>query len=411
MRILFVTLSVPFPPNNGHRMRNYLFLRALAAEGHQISVVSFADQTEIFRGTAYLDSICHTLDLVETPEIARNGSYRNWGRLQALYSPRPYGAWRFESSEIRNVLTRRLSSEEYGLVICDGIYQIQNIPRESPPIVLSEHTVTHEALDRYLNYETSPLKTLYGRLEYWKVRRWELRACTSVASVIACSERDREILVAACPDADVSVAPNCIDIDVYAPSLTDDGVSLLFVGAMDWAPNPDAVRFFVTQILPKVRKSFPAARFVVAGRNPSPAFVKEFTGVDGVRFTGTLPDLRPVLAEAAVSVVPLRSGSGTRIKILESAAMGKAIVSTSLGAEGLHYVGGKEIEIADDPTAFATLVVNLLRNRGQRRVLGSNARQWVENHYSLSAMRASLIPVLAAIRGPLSNGNRSRASA
>ncbi|HEY6420682.1 MAG TPA: glycosyltransferase [Candidatus Binataceae bacterium] len=411
-RILFIMLSSPFRPNNGHTMRNYVFLRALMEEGHQVSLISFVDREEKDRPACDLEQMCSSVDRIETPGSGNHRGSGYWNRLQALGSPYPYGAWRFQSPELRSAVARRLASDDYNAVICDGIYQVQNLPASgTPPVVLNEHTVTHEALGRFLKHEVNPLKVLYGWIEFLKVRRWELRACSRVASIIACSERDRQILLRACPGTDVSVVPNCIDTDAYSPAFDDDGKTLVYVGAMDWAPNQDAVGFFVSDIFPQVRQAIPDARFLIAGRNPPAAFERRFAGMDGVQVTGSVEDLRPTLANAAVSVVPLRSGSGTRIKILEAAAMGKAIVSTSLGAEGLDYENGGEIVIADDPDTFASLVVSLLRDRRRRRSLGCAARSWVVRDHSFTALKSSMSVALGSVGVSCADRSQCRASA
>jgi polysaccharide biosynthesis protein PslH len=411
-RILFVMLLPPFRPNNGHTMRNYVMLRALLEEGHQVSLISFADREERDRPATELEQLCASVDLIDIPGVGKQGDSAYWSRLQALGSPYPYGAWRFKSAEVQRAVTTRLASDDYDAVFCDGIYQMQNLPDSGmPPVVLNEHTVTHEALGRFLKHEMNPLKVLYGWMEYAKVRRWELRACSRVASIIACSERDRQILLHGSPGTDVSVVPNCIDTDAYSPVLDDDGKTLVFVGAMDWAPNQDAASYFVSDIFPQVRQAIPDARFLIAGRTPPAAFRERFAGIENVEFTGSVDDLRPILANAAVSVVPLRSGSGTRIKILEAAAMGKAIVSTSLGAEGLDYENGRELVIADDARTFASATIGLLRDSERRKSLAAAARGWVEQNHGFSALKSSIAAALGCVEAPHADNLQGRASA
>ncbi|PYT34817.1 MAG: glycosyl transferase family 1, partial [Acidobacteria bacterium] len=156
---------------------------------------------------------------------------------------------------------------------------------------------------------------------------------------------------------------------------------------MDWFPNRDAIEFFVNQIFPLIRRDAPAAEFIAAGRNPPRELIDRFSAVPGVKFTGTVPDMRPFLQQAGVCVVPLRIGSGTRLKILESAAAGKAIVSTRLGAEGLDFVDGQEILLADDPVSFAGCIVALLRDPSRRRAMGEAACRRVRQQYSCETLK------------------------
>jgi glycosyltransferase involved in cell wall biosynthesis len=166
---------------------------------------------------------------------------------------------------------------------------------------------------------------------------------------------------------------------------------------MDWYPNRDAVEFFVSAILPRLRAAVPEARFVVGGRNPSDEFRRRFAATPGIEFTGTVPDMRAEIAKAAVCVVPLRIGSGTRLKILEAAAMAKPVVSTRVGAEGLDFVDGKEIVLADEPKAFAGAVADLLRDASRRRELGQAARRRVEKCYSFPVLRTAVRAAFAGL--------------
>jgi glycosyltransferase involved in cell wall biosynthesis len=166
---------------------------------------------------------------------------------------------------------------------------------------------------------------------------------------------------------------------------------------MDWYPNRDAVEFFVRSILPIVRAEVPSIRFVVAGRNPPIHFVEELGANDGIEFTGTVPDMRAYLSAATVVVVPLRFGSGTRIKILEACAAGKPVVSTNVGAEGLGLEGGKEIILADDPAEFARSVITLLRDRSRRNAIARSARAVVVDRYSHPTLKRSLDELLSTL--------------
>jgi glycosyltransferase involved in cell wall biosynthesis len=193
------------------------------------------------------------------------------------------------------------------------------------------------------------------------------------------------------------VVPNVVDTDHYQPSGAEEPCTVLYQGGMDWYPNRDAVEFFVSAILPRLRASVPEARFVVGGRSPSDEFRRRFAAVPGIEFTGTVPDMRTEIARAAVCVVPLRIGSGTRLKILEAAAMAKPIVSTRVGAEGLDFVGGREIVLADEPKAFAEAVADLLRDASRRRELGRAARRRAQECYSLPVLRTAVSAAFAEL--------------
>jgi glycosyltransferase involved in cell wall biosynthesis len=185
---------------------------------------------------------------------------------------------------------------------------------------------------------------------------------------------------------DAVAIPTGVDLDYFSPAADGMEPDIVFVGSMDWLPNQDAVTYFVSQILPRIRRVVPAT-FTVVGRNP-PESVRQHATSPYVRVTGTVDDVRPFVARAQVFVVPLRTGGGTRIKIFEAMAMGKSIVSTSVGAEGLPVTHGRDILLADDPDAFATHVIQLLQQPETRRRLGHLGRQLVASRFTWDAAAA-----------------------
>jgi len=393
MRILFLSLAVPFPCTNGQRIRNGSIVKALAEEGHEVSLIAFAEPEDLGLKGLCLET-CRTVTFVPVP--AGGHSSQSYGRrLRALGSLRPYGAVRFDSPVFADAIRERLALDRFDVILCDDVYAFSNIPSPGPPVVLNKHDITHIILGRFLRYERNPIKRLYGWLEYWKIRRWESLVCSRVPAVLACSENDRQLLKALAPGTHMAVAPNVIDTDAYTPRRGEDSRTVLYVGAMDWYPNRDAVDLFVSKMMPLLRRQGLGVRFVVAGRAPSEAFRKKFHNCPDVEFTGTVPDMAAEIAKAAVCVVPLRIGSGTRLKILEAAAMGKAIVSTRVGAVGLEFENMKEILLADDPQSFAHAVATLLASGSLRRAMGRAARRRVEACYSMPVLRASLRAGLA----------------
>jgi glycosyltransferase involved in cell wall biosynthesis len=221
-------------------------------------------------------------------------------------------------------------------------------------------------------------------LESRKMRRYEANACARAHLTIAVSDADRRLLAGAAPAARVRAVPTGVDVDYFAP----DGVAevpgrLVFTGSMDWYPNDDGIVHFIEAVLPRVRREVPAATLTVVGRNPS-ARLRALAAAAGVHVTGLVDDVRPHMAEAAVYVVPLRIGGGTRLKIFEALSMAKAVVSTAVGAEGLPLAPGQHFLQADDPDGFAAAVTSLLRDSARRRAIGGAGRRLVEERYSWS---------------------------
>ena len=391
LRVLFAGLTLPYPPTNGHRLRTWAMVQALADDGHRVTLVAFAERGEALVDLGPLRAACAEVELVPTP-LALNGGGRDaLKRVRALASPLPFGAWKFRSPELRGALERQLARHDFDVLLCDGVYNMQNLPAHlAIPVLLNKDDVAHVLIRRYLALEPSAARRLYGALEARKVERWERAALQQAKAVLACSELDKALLRELAPTAQVVAVPNVVDTDHYAPRDGAEPATVLFQGGMDWQPNRDAVEFFAAEILPWLRRRVPAARFRVAGRSPAESFRRRFAGIDGLEFTGTVADMRDEIAKATVCVVPLRIGSGTRLKILEAGAMAKPMVSTGLGAEGLELVDGEEIVLADEPRAFADAVAALLHDVAGRDELGRGARLRVEKQYSLSVFKTAL---------------------
>jgi glycosyltransferase involved in cell wall biosynthesis len=223
--------------------------------------------------------------------------------------------------------------------------------------------------------------------EYRKMLWYERRCLASADHVFAVSENDRETFSTFIDRKHISVIPTGVDTEHFRPDWSTARTNeLVFTGAMDWMPNEDAILYFVREILPLIREDIPQATLTVAGRSPSSRLFALAAADTRIRITGRVEDIRPYVSAGSVFVVPLRIGGGTRLKIFEAMAMGKAIVSTSIGAEGLPVTHGKDIVIADTPKSFARSVVELLHQPEQRKSLGLSARQFVETKSSWRAV-------------------------
>ena len=396
-RILFIGIAPPVPTNSGQRMRTRVLLEALKEEGHEVTLVSFADPTDLQHSHAGIQQLCQESELVPSPANGMAGN-EYWRRFVGLFSRRPYGAQRMRSRPMLTAVKAALARKSFDLVICADIYMLANIPSDLKiPVLLNKDDLTFVIVDQFSRSEQNPLKKAYARLEYHRIFRSELEGCSSVTRVLVCSEHDKEVLARLGIRTPISVVPNVVNVDSYQPQTTGGSGTLLFVGAMDWLPNRDGVEYFLTEILPLVRKELDGFRFVVAGRNPPEDFRLRFADVPELEFTGTVPDMRTVILTAAICVVPLRIGSGTRLKILEAAAMGKAIVSTSLGAEGLEFQDGRDIVIADQPEACARAITRLFKDSDRRDAMGAAARRLVERRYSMPVLRESLRSALGEV--------------
>jgi glycosyltransferase involved in cell wall biosynthesis len=420
MQVLFLSLVPPLPANNGHSMRSWALLRALAAEGAEITLLTFVPPgTEC--DVPGLRPCCRSVETLPQILVSASGGQDYAGRFASLFSHLPYMIRRFASPDMRSRVAAQLQTRSFDAIVGETIFSLLNVPATDVPIILDQHNIEHLIVSRYARLQRNPLKWWYAAAEADKLRRSEVAGCRRAAVVLCCSEHDRGELRRLCPEARYSVAPNVIDTGYDRPAVAVEERSsfaegttaraaqppiILYQGGMDWLPNRDAVEFFVASVLPLVQKEVPQVQFVAAGRNPPPAFLSRFAGLPAVKFTGTVPDMRAIIAQAAVCVVPLRIGSGTRLKILEAAALAKPIVSTTLGAEGLELRAGKELLLADQAGPFAQAVVELLRDRTRAEAMGRAARALTEREYSFAVLRTCCRQVLELVAGAQAVGQR-----
>jgi glycosyltransferase involved in cell wall biosynthesis len=395
MRLLFLSFAFPLPADNGHRMRTWSLLQALADEGHDLSLLTFGQPSDLEAHSSDLRGVCQKSEIVPLVLQSLSSATHYFARLVGSFSSQPYAVRRFVSRTMRERIQHHLSHGAFDGVICDGLHSAVNLPHTDVPVILNSHNVEHLILRRYVEVERNPVKRLYARFEMYKLREWERRVCRQANIVLACSETDLQTFRSLVPVLCGWVVPNVVDAQAYTPEEEGTTATILFQGGMDWFPNRDAVAVFVERIFPLLQQSVPHIPFVVAGRNPSSGFIEQFRAVQGVQFLENVLDMRAEIAKAAVCVVPLRIGSGTRLKIIEAAAMGKAIVSTRVGAEGLDFVNGQEIILAEEPDQFACAIADLIEDPSRRRAMGLAARRRVEAQYSVPALRCAVRKVLS----------------
>ena len=254
--------------------------------------------------------------------------------------------------------------------------------RDPSDPVLDEHNIEYDIVRRTAGAEASALRRAYSAIEWRKVRREERHAWSHLDGCTLTSVRDQHMLLADEPTARTAVVPNGVDLDFFRPapaSLPRETQTLLFFGAIDYYPNTDAVLFFLNDVLAQLVARYPHLRVCIVGRKPPESILSQQSL--GVEVTGVVDDIRPWLDRADVVIVPLRIGGGTRLKILEAMAMGKAMVSTSLGAEGLDVVPERDLLFADDAAAFAAQIGRLLDDPALGRRIGAAARRVVEARY------------------------------
>jgi glycosyltransferase involved in cell wall biosynthesis len=271
------------------------------------------------------------------------------------------------------------------VLVCDFLAPSPNVPDALPcATLLFQHNVEALIWQRHWQVARNPVTKAYLWDQWRKMRRFEAAECRRYDHVVAVSAADREIM-----ERDyglqgrVSDVPTGVDTDFFRPvgDVPVESSSLVFTGSMDWLPNPDAIRYFAAEILPRIRSQVPEVSLTVVGRHPTPDLVELARREPAIKLTGFVNDVRPYMERAAVYVVPLRIGGGTRLKVYEAMAMEKPIVSTTIGAEGLPVTDGEELLLADDPQHFADAVVALLRDPARARAIGRAGAERVRRDF------------------------------
>ncbi len=408
MRILWLKSDLLLPLDKGGKLRTWHLMRHLARR-HDITYLAFAEPDT---PRAHLEGMAEVASRVETIPMAdaSKGSLRFYLNAAAhIVDPLPYAVGKYRSRAYRRRLAMLLAANRFDLIVCDFLVPAVNLPTALPcPAVLFTHNVESEIWRRHADTRSQPFARALMASQYRRMLRFERRTLARFDGVLAVSEADRAAFARLYPGAvrrPVHVIPTGVDVDYFSAAESEaSSNTLVFTGSMDWLPNEDAMLFFCREILPLVRADEPDVRLVIVGRSPTPA-VRALARQHRVDVTGRVDDVRPHMHSAAVYIVPLRIGGGTRLKIFEAMAMGKAVVSTTVGAEGLPVVHGEHLLLADEPSTFARNVIRLLRDVDRRRRFEHAARALVVGRYDWSAVAGELERTLIAFADDGAHGD------
>lgn len=408
MRILALSAQVPYPPHHGKAMRDYALLSGLARR-HSVDLLCMVQDPAEAEAAAPL---AQDLSFQALPRPV-HGLPR---RLVALFlSRRPDLVVRTWASSFRHRLACRLDEESPDLLLVEGLEMaayglwarehLRRQGRPALPLVLDEHNAEYLLQQRAWEIGRrsgrSLLGAFYSRIQAGRLARFEAHACRVADGVIAVSPADRQALLRIAPQARIRVVPNGVDTAHYAPlppGPREGPPWLVFSGRMDFRPNVDAVQWFCDEIWPRILAQVPQARFRIVGRDPTPP-VLALGGRPGVEVVGAVPDDRPAIGQADLYVLPMRFGGGIRFKLLQALSMARAVLSTSLGAEGVEgLVNGEHLAIADSAGRFAERATELLGRPEVCRRLGRAGRELVLACYDWRVLLPRFEAALAEAR-------------
>jgi sugar transferase (PEP-CTERM/EpsH1 system associated) len=401
VHILWIKTELLHPVDKGGRIRTYQMLRALRRR-HRVTYLTLDDGAAAPDAAERAAEYCHELLRVPFAPPAKGSPAFFLDLARNVLSPLPYAVARYRSAALRAAIVERCRRGDVDVVVCDFLAPSLDVPDGlGVPTVLFQHNVEAMIWERHAQVAANPVKRLYMREQWRRMRRHERAECRRFDHVVAVSPQDAEVFRRDYGLSSVSDVPTGVDTDFFRPSGAEarEPHGLVFTGSMDWMPNEDAIHFFVGQILPPLRARVPDVTLTVVGRNP-PAGIRALADADpAIRVTGSVPDVRPYIERAAAFVVPIRVGGGTRLKIFEAMAMERPVVSTTIGAEGLPVRDGVDAVLADEPQAFADAVAALLLDPARGAEIGQAAAAAVRADYGWDGVAERFARLCAATIG------------
>jgi len=395
MNILYLCHRIPFPPDKGDKIRSYHQIDDLARR-HRLHVVTFVENDADERHVPALRERCATLSIAKRSR---------WGTMAkaalALLTGEAASVRCFHSAELERSVARILATERIDLVLVFSSAMAQYaIAWDQGPRVIDFVDVDSEKWSAYAERTRGPMALVY-RLEAERLRRHDLAAARVFDRSIFVSHAEGDLFRRLGAEGTIDVIPMGVDLEAFRPGGAPDPESpneIVFVGMMNYFPNVDAVSYFAHEVLPRVQESVPNARFTIIGRSPS-APVRALAKLPRVSVTGSVDDVRPYLRRAAIAVAPFRISRGMQSKVLEAMASGLPVVGSSLAFQGIPAGDAGGVEGADTAESFAAAVIRLLTNADLRRLRGSRARAYVEQHHRWSDQAAALETLLSDAAG------------
>lgn len=391
MKILYLAVWYPYPPDNGYKLRVYHLLRALGTT-HTVTLLSFAFATAQPTQKSPLHSWCRDIKTVEIDPFAANRA----GALHTFLSPTPTIARAVPA--MRQITRKLLHTQAFDAVIAStevmAVYA-QLTPPSTARILEEHNSLTRWMQERY-HVQTNPVQKLRCWVSWQKTRYYEARTFRRFDLVTMVSAQDRDTCLVDLPGyrGPVEVVPNGVDCTHNQPGLAlQTPNSLVFNGSLTYSANYEAMRWFLAEIYPQIKAARPEIRLTITGSTAGVDLTRLAID-DSVQLTGSVEDVRMPIAEAAIAIAPLRQGGGTRLKILEAMALGTPVVATPKGAEGLDVVDGKHLRLAATPTAIAQATLSLLSDDGERAHMALAARRLVENQYDWSQIGRRFVSLI-----------------
>lgn len=419
LRVLYFAPRECWPTNAGAKLRNYHLARELARTA-EVTYLGFADEASGCASERGLAGLCQEVT------VKRDRAYTAGKIARGILTSTPLPVLNYYTEAMRSELVRLLDEQDFDVVQIESLSLAAYLPvvraaRSRPVVVADWHNIDSEVMRRYSEHTPSLARRAYARVTARRLERLEAWAMRELDAHIAVSRRDEIRMLEHAPAAKVITIENGVDVDYYGDEKIEQayrkwvaecpqagqprnrkdghkvvGNRIIFVGSMDYHANVDAAVRFARDVWPAVHAENPDLTFTIVGRNPAPE-VAALAGLPRVEVTGTVDDVRPFYRQAAASVVPLRIGGGSRLKILESLAAGVPVISTQLGAEGIDATQGRDIVMAESKDELVRACLDLARDSSHRQSLIKAGRALVRAQYDWSAKGAALLDFLGSV--------------
>ena len=387
MRVLYFSPRIAWPIISGAHLRDFYFAQYLAQKA-QLTYIGLVAEDADKQADLLRRQLGNGAQVIA---LRRDATYRRTNILRGLIGPTPLNVLNYTSPRVLAEIDRIMREQSFDTIQIESMHLIayaRRIRQLAPQsrMILDWHNIESEILARYAENDSNPLRAWYARRTSDLSREVEIELLRLCDAHTVCSGREREVLHQRVPEARIEVAGNGVDCKFFAANPAPDQPrnDVLFMGRMDYHANIDAALYFVSKIWPLIHARRPELRLVIAGAQPAKSILA--LREQGITVTGTVDDVRPYYQSALTSVVPLRVGGGTRLKVLEAMAAGTPVISTALGAEGLEVTPGKDILIADSPEAMADAVTTLQAVSPQWQEIAANGRRLVKEKYDWSVI-------------------------
>jgi glycosyltransferase involved in cell wall biosynthesis len=382
MKILIISPRVLIPPRSGYAIRLLSLIKGLS-QNNKIDLVAINFDALQEEDIAELRKYCQNVFLASWRK--RSKLQQVWPIMKKFMKKEPFFTKYVESEDLKKLVYNLSHKEKYQIIIVEhsvmATYFHSLHPKHGAKTVLDMYDICFSKYHSMYRYENNIFKKIKLLLSWLPLRKWEAKMASFFDMVITVSEPDKKLILSRMPNCNVMIVANGVDTKTHRPFPREGrGENIFFVGAMDYEPNVDAILYFCNEIFNLIKKNRPNCTLIVVGKSP-PAQIIGLNKRPGIMIVGEVEDVKPFYKKSLISVVPLRSGGGTRLKILEAMALGTPVVSTSIGCEGLHVENNRNILIADNPADFAQQITNLLTDVELWNWISQNGRSLVEGNY------------------------------